>query len=72
MNKRQQKAEIKRKLRAHRGAMGTIRKIHFENSGTLAAWRGRSSVQTDQRKQASKQACRHQVKEEGETKCTIQ
>ena len=58
MNKREQKETRKRKLQAHRGAMGEVRKAHFTEGKTLAAWRGRSSVQVDRRKKASKFACR--------------
>ena len=61
MNKRERKAALQRKMASHKGAMGEIRKAHFEAGGTLAGWRGRSSVQTDRRKQANKRACRKRV-----------
>jgi hypothetical protein len=61
MNKRERKVALQRKLASHRGAMGAIRKAHFEANGTLAGWRGRSSVRTDRRKQADKRACRQRV-----------
>ena len=60
LNKEERKA-LKRKLKAHRGTMGLIRKSHFESGGDVASWRGRASVQTDRRKQENKRRCRQSV-----------
>lgn len=60
LNKEERKA-LKRKLASHRGAMGLIRKAHFEAGGDVASWRGRASVQTDRRKQENKRRCRKAV-----------
>lgn len=57
-NKKQKKAELKRKLAAHRAVQGALRAAHFEAGGDLAGWRGRSNVFTDRRKKASKRSCR--------------
>ena len=58
-SKKEKKAALKRKLASNRGVMGLARKAHFESGGTLEAWRGRASVQTDRRKRANKRACRN-------------
>ena len=58
---KEERKALKRKLEAHRGTMGLIRKAHFETGGDLASWRGRASVQTDRRKKANKRACRKRV-----------
>lgn len=38
---------------------GARRAAHFNNGGTVAAWRGRAARFTDRKKQASKRACRN-------------
>ena len=60
-NNKARKAELARKIRAHKGAMGVVRKAHFGGGGSLAGWRGTANVYTDRRKAASKKACRRKV-----------
>lgn len=37
---------------------GAARRAHFANGGDIAGWRGRARTMPDQKKQASKNACR--------------
>ncbi len=41
---------------------GVERARHFAAGGSVAEWRGRHTVTTDRRKQASKRACREKVR----------
>jgi hypothetical protein len=50
----------------HKLIKGTIRKEHFENGGTVAAWRGVANVYTDNKKKHNKKACRSKVEQDQE------
>ena len=56
--------KLEESLRANKAVMGLLRKEHFESGGDLAAWRGRSNVYTDRKKQKDKHACRKKSKSE--------
>lgn len=64
MANRKEKESLKKRLRSIRGASGAYRKAYFEEGGDLAQWRGRSSVYSDNKKQANKSICRKKVKYE--------
>lgn len=46
---------------ALQGQKGEDRRHHFATGGSVVAWRGRHSVNTDRRKAANKGACRGRV-----------
>jgi hypothetical protein len=48
-----------------RAIRGFDREAHFAAGGTLEAWRGIHQVQTDMKKERSRQACRRWRDEEG-------
>ena len=48
----------------HNLIKGDIRKEHFQNGGSLAAWRGVSNVYTDKVKNDNKNKCRKKVQNE--------
>lgn len=52
------KATTLKKLDTLRLLRGFDRKAHFEAGGTPADWRGKSWVNTDRKKEASRKACR--------------
>ena len=53
------KKERKAKLKTLRAVAGVERKRHFENGGTLVAWRGGTrTVTVARKKKKSKHACR--------------
>ena len=48
-----------KKLKAQLAAQrGLDRAAHFANGGTVAAWRGRHTVQKDRKKEKDRRACR--------------
>jgi len=56
------KQERKIQLKALKAIRGLERKKHFENGGSLVAWRGGTrTVEIDRRKQHDKKACRGRV-----------
>lgn len=55
MTKKQRKAQLK----VLKAVAGVERKRHFENGGSLVAWRGGTrTVTVDRRKKKNKRACR--------------
>ena len=55
------KKERKAQLKTLRAVAAVERKRHFENGGSLVAWRGGTrTVTVDRRKKKSKHACRGQ------------
>ena len=61
MTKKQRKAQLK----VIKAVAGLDRKRHFENGGSLVAWRGGTrTVTVDRRKQRNKRACRGKWKGE--------
>jgi len=61
MAKSKKNKKLQKAMASSRAIRGIQRRNHFESGGTLAAWRGAKSVETDRKKAASKKACRGRV-----------
>ena len=51
----------KKKYNPLKVAQGSRRKAHFESGATPAMWRGRATRFRDQKKEASRKACRKKI-----------
>lgn len=58
------KSSINRRIADLKAIRGLERRAHFEAGGTVEAWRGRHAVETDERKEGSRRACRRRVDDE--------
>jgi hypothetical protein len=58
------KHRVKRTLASLRLLRGFNRAAHFEAGGTLEAWRGRSDIRPDKRKDSNRRACRGPVQDD--------